>query len=234
MFVTGRDVVKAVTHEEVSKDELGGAYTHDSKSGVAHFLGNSEEEVLMGIREFLSFLPSDDLEDAPARPTVDDVRREDERLTDLIPSDPNVPYDVKELIESVADDNYFYEIMPHFAGQERGDRLLRPHGRAYGGNRGPTEPALLRRGARYRTHRTRRARFIRFCENCFQYPDHRAGRRPRVPSRLCAGTQRHHPPRSENRLRLHRSHRAENHAHSSQSLWRSLHRHVEQTAPVRT
>ena len=115
MFVTGPDVVKAVTHEEVSKEELGGAYTHNSKSGVAHFLGNSEEEVLMGIRELLSFLPSNNLEDAPARPTVDDVRREDERLTDLIPSDPNVPYDVKELIESVADDNYFYEIMPHFA-----------------------------------------------------------------------------------------------------------------------
>ena len=98
MFVTGPDVVKAVTHEEVDKEELGGAYTHSSRSGVAHFMGESEEEVLMGIRELLSFLPSNNLEDAPVVHTTDDIRREDERLQTLIPADPNVPYDVKEVI----------------------------------------------------------------------------------------------------------------------------------------
>ena len=98
MFVTGPDVVKAVTHEEVSKEELGGAYTHNSKSGVAHFMGSTEEEVLMGIRELLSFLPANNLEDAPARPCLYDIHREDERLETLIPADPNLPYDVKELI----------------------------------------------------------------------------------------------------------------------------------------
>ena len=107
MFVTGPDVVKAVTHEEVSKEELGGAYTHNSKSGVAHFLGNSEAEVLMGIRELLGFLPSNNLEEIPARPSTDDPHREEERLQTLVPADPNVPYDVKELIEAVADDHYF-------------------------------------------------------------------------------------------------------------------------------
>ena len=68
MFVTGPDVVKTVTHEVVTKEELGGAYTHSSKSGVAHFMGNSEEEVLMGIRELFSFLPSNNMEDAPSVP----------------------------------------------------------------------------------------------------------------------------------------------------------------------
>ena len=115
MFVTGPDVVKTVTHEVVTKEELGGAYTHSSKSGVAHFMGNSEEEVLMGIRELFSFLPSNNMEDAPSVPTSDDIHREDERLDTIIPADPNVPYDVKEIIESVVDDHYFFEIMPHFA-----------------------------------------------------------------------------------------------------------------------
>ena len=160
MFVTGPDVVKAVTHEEVSKEELGGAYTHNSKSGVAHFLGNSEEEVLMGIRELLSFLPSNNLEDAPARPTVDDVRREDERLTDLIPSDPNVPYDVKELIESVADDNYFYEIMPHFA-KNVVIGFVRMGGRTAGIV--ANQPAFLAGVLDINASR-KAARFVRFCD----------------------------------------------------------------------
>ena len=160
MFVTGPDVVKAVTHEEVSKEELGGAYTHNSKSGVAHFLGNSEEEVLMGIRELLSFLPSNNLEDAPARPAVDDVRREDERLTDLIPSDPNVPYDVKELIESVADDNYFYEIMPHFA-KNVVIGFVRMGGRTAGIV--ANQPAFLAGVLDINASR-KAARFVRFCD----------------------------------------------------------------------
>ena len=165
MFVTGPDVVKAVTHEEVSKEELGGAYTHNSKSGVAHFLGNSEEEVLMGIRELLSFLPSNNLEDAPARPAVDDVRREDERLTDLIPSYPNVPYDVKELIESVADDNYFYEIMPHFA-KNVVIGFVRMGGRTAGIV--ANQPAFLA-GVLDIDASDKAARFIRFCD-CFNIP----------------------------------------------------------------
>ena len=114
MFVTGPDVVKTVTHEEVSKEELGGAYTHSSKSGVTHFLSNTEEEVLMGIRELLSFLPSNNMEDAPKAPCNDDINREIESLQDVVPADPNIPYDIKDIIEPVLDDHYFFEVMAHF------------------------------------------------------------------------------------------------------------------------
>ena len=80
MFVTGPDVVKAVTHEEVTKEDLGGAYTHTSQSGVAHFMNDTEEETLTSIRELLSFLPSNNMEDAPVRPCNDDIRREEVSL----------------------------------------------------------------------------------------------------------------------------------------------------------
>ena len=112
MFVTGPDVIKAVTHEEVTKEELGGAFTHNSKSGVAHFMGENEESTLMMIRELFQFLPSNNMEDSPFKPTNDDLRREDEKLQTLIPDDPNKPYDMKLLINSVVDNGYFYEVMP--------------------------------------------------------------------------------------------------------------------------
>ena len=115
MFITGPDVVKAVTHEEVDKEELGGAYTHSSKSGVTHFLCDTEEETLMSIRELLSFLPSNNMEDAPVQPCSDDIRRADESLMSVIPDDPNMPYDIKNIIEPVVDNHYFFEVMPHFA-----------------------------------------------------------------------------------------------------------------------
>ena len=165
MFVTGPDVVKAVTHEEVSKEELGGAYTHNSKSGVAHFMGSTEEEVLMGIRELLSFLPANNLEDAPTRPCLDDIYREDERLETLIPADPNLPYDVKELIESVADDHYFFEIMPHFA-----KNVVIGFVRLGGKTAGivANQPAYLA-GVLDIDASDKAARFIRFCD-CFNIP----------------------------------------------------------------
>lgn len=115
MFITGPDVIKTVTHEEVSKSELGGATTHSSVSGVAHFALHSEEECLAGIRELLSFLPSNNLEDPPVRENTDPVDRIDPALNSLIPADPNQPYDMKELIRSVADDNHFFEVHEQFA-----------------------------------------------------------------------------------------------------------------------
>lgn len=165
MFVTGPDVVRAVTHEEVSKEELGGAYAHNSKSGVAHFMGSTEEDVLMGIRELLGFLPSNNLEDAPVRPLRDDVHREDERLESLIPADPNVPYNVKELIESIADDNYFFEIMPHFA-KNVVIGFVRLGGRTVGIV--ANQPAFLA-GVLDIDASDKAARFIRFCD-CFNIP----------------------------------------------------------------
>ncbi|MEE1542053.1 MAG: carboxyl transferase domain-containing protein, partial [Paludibacteraceae bacterium] len=115
MFVTGPDVVKTVTHEDVDKEELGGAAVHSSKSGVAHFMGETEEETLMMVRELLSFLPSNNMEDAPILNTMDDPMREDDKLNELIPEDPSKPYDMKELIESIVDDQNFFEVMANFA-----------------------------------------------------------------------------------------------------------------------
>lgn len=107
MFITGPDVVKTVTNEEVGKEELGGAYTHSAKSGVTHFMCNNEEEALMSIRELLSFLPSNNMEDAPLAPCTDDIHRQVEALQTVIPEDPNMPYDIKDIIEPVLDNQYF-------------------------------------------------------------------------------------------------------------------------------
>jgi propionyl-CoA carboxylase beta chain len=93
MFVTGPDVVKTVTHEEVSKEDLGGATVHSSQSGVSHFMCNTEEELLMSIRELFSFLPSNNMEDAPLKNSSDDINREIPSLEEVIPIDPNLPYE---------------------------------------------------------------------------------------------------------------------------------------------
>jgi len=115
MFVTGPDVIKTVTHEEVTKEKLGGAMTHNQVSGVAHFAADSDEECLAMIRELISYVPSNNLEDPPRRPSSDDVNRVDERLEALIPEHPNQPYDVRQLIETIADEGHFFEVQQHFA-----------------------------------------------------------------------------------------------------------------------
>jgi propionyl-CoA carboxylase beta chain len=115
MFVTGPEVIKTVTHEDVSKEDLGGAHTHSTKSGVAHFTGNDEEQTLMMIRELVSFLPSNNLEDPPVKSTIDPSNREEEKLQDLVPADPNRPYDMHEIIQSVIDNKHFLEVQPQYA-----------------------------------------------------------------------------------------------------------------------
>src|SRR6202051_3783364 len=115
MFVTGPDVIKTVTHEEVTKQELGGAMTHNATSGVAHFVSTDDADCLAMIRELLSFLPSNNLEDPPRRATSDPAERADAALDSLVPADPTLPYDIKDVIESVADDKYFFEVQEHFA-----------------------------------------------------------------------------------------------------------------------
>jgi propionyl-CoA carboxylase beta chain len=115
MFVTGPDVIKAVTHEEVTMEELGGATTHNSISGVAHFMADNDEQTIMMIRELMGFLPSNNLADPPVHACIDDISRVDEKLQTLIPDDPNKPYDMKELITTVVDDGNFFEVQPHYA-----------------------------------------------------------------------------------------------------------------------
>ncbi|MEN8225280.1 MAG: acyl-CoA carboxylase subunit beta [Bacteroidota bacterium] len=115
MFVTGPDVIKTVTHEEVTKEELGGAVTHNAKSGVAHMIAENDEQAMMMIREMMSFLPLNNMEDPPVQACTDDINRVDEHLDTLVPDDPNKPYDMKEIIESVVDNNNFFEIQCQYA-----------------------------------------------------------------------------------------------------------------------
>ena len=165
MFVTGPDVVKTVIHEEVSKEELGGAMTHSSKSGVTHFMANSEEELLMSIRELLSFLPQNNMDETRKQPCTDEINREDESLNTIVPTDPNVPYDMKEIIERVVDNGYFFEVMPYFA-----KNIIIGFARLGGRSVGivANQPAYLA-GVLDIDASDKASRFIRFCD-CFNIP----------------------------------------------------------------
>jgi propionyl-CoA carboxylase beta chain len=115
MFVTGPDVIKTVTHEDVTKEDLGGAMAHNERSGVAHFAVEDDAECLTMIRELLSFMPANNLDDPPRVDTRDPADREIDALDTLIPSSPNQPYDMLDLIHAVADDGYFLEVHEHYA-----------------------------------------------------------------------------------------------------------------------
>jgi propionyl-CoA carboxylase beta chain len=115
MFVTGPDVIKTVTHEEVSKEELGGAHTHAAKSGVCHFTVPNDAACLAAVRELLSYLPSNNLDEPPPGRSDDDPAREDLALDSLVPADPNRPYDIKRLIQTVVDDGRFLEAHADYA-----------------------------------------------------------------------------------------------------------------------
>ena len=160
MFVTGPEVIKAVTHETVTKEELGGAMTHNSKSGVAHLIGDNDENALMMIRELVGFLPSNNMEDPPEKPYSDDSGREDEKLQTLVPADPNKPYDMMTIIESVADDHNFFEIMPYYA-----KNMITGFARLAGKTVGivANQPAFLA-GVLDINSSVKAARFVRFCD----------------------------------------------------------------------
>jgi len=115
MFITGPDVIKTVTHEEVTKEELGGARTHHAKSGVTHFTSPNDAACLMAVRDLLSYLPSNNLGDPPPATSDDDPAREDESLDQLVPEDPDRPYDIKRLIQVVVDDGKFLEVQAEYA-----------------------------------------------------------------------------------------------------------------------
>ena len=160
MFVTGPDVIKTVTHEEVTKQELGGAMTHNEKSGVAHFVARDDADCLAMIRELLSFLPSNNLEDPPRRATCDPPMRRDEALNTLVPPDPQKPYDIKDAVHSIVDDRYFFEVHEHYA-KNLVVGFARLDGRPIGvvGN----QPAYLA-GVLDINASVKGARFVRFCD----------------------------------------------------------------------
>ncbi|MDA3904737.1 MAG: acyl-CoA carboxylase subunit beta [Bacteroidales bacterium] len=160
MFVTGPDVIKTVTHEEVTQEELGGAMTHNAKSGVAHLTADDDVQAMIMIRELMSFLPSNNMEDPPMKVNTDDVNRVDKKLDNLIPADPNKPYDMKELIHSIIDDKHFFEIMPYYA-QNIVIGFARMGGRPIGIV--ANQPSYLA-GVLDINASTKAARFVRFCD----------------------------------------------------------------------
>jgi propionyl-CoA carboxylase beta chain len=115
MFITGPDVIKAVTHEDVSMEELGGAETHNTLSGVAHFAAENEEHALALIRELLSFIPNNNMEDPPEKATNDPQDRTSDELNSMVPPEPDQPYDIRRIIREVLDDNYFFEVQAEYA-----------------------------------------------------------------------------------------------------------------------
>jgi propionyl-CoA carboxylase beta chain len=165
MFVTGPNVVKTVTHEDVSFDQLGGADTHASISGVAHFVHASEPESLAALRELMSFLPSNNLDEPPIHPTDDPVDRRDEALLDLLPESSSRPYDMHEVIRRVFDDGGFFEVQAEYAGN-----ILVGFARLGGRPVGviANQPAVLA-GVLDIAASLKAARFIRFCD-CFNLP----------------------------------------------------------------
>ncbi len=226
MFITGPDVIKTVTGEEVSFEELGGAHAHNVKSGVAHYQASDEDDCLEFARELLSYLPSNNLDDPPVLAPPGDpaealeVTPADAELDTLIPDSPNQPYDMHDVITRVMDDGEFLEIHAGFA-----QNIVVGFGRVGGTSVGvvANQPMhfagcldidAVGEGGPVRAHLRR-----------VQRPGAHVRGRPRVPARDRPGVGRHHPPRREADLRLRGGHCAEDHGDHPQGLRRRLRRH---------
>jgi propionyl-CoA carboxylase beta chain len=165
MFITGPDVIKTVTLEEVTKDQLGGAMTHNETSGVAHFLAHDDAECLSMVRELLSFMPSNNLDDPPRKTCSDPADRADASLDKIVPAQSNQPYDMKDVIHAVVDDGYFFEVHEHYA-KNIVIGFARLDGRSVGIV--ANQPAVLA-GTLDINASVKGARFVRFCD-CFNIP----------------------------------------------------------------
>jgi propionyl-CoA carboxylase beta chain len=160
MFVTGPDVIKTVTHEDVTKEKLGGAETHNSISGVAHMLAHDDSECLRLIRDLFSYLPQNNRDDAPVRASSDPIDRADAALDSVVPLESNVPYDIKDIIHRVVDDAEFFEIHEHYA-KNIVVGFARMDGRSIGIV--ANQPAFLA-GCLDINSSVKGARFVRFCD----------------------------------------------------------------------
>jgi propionyl-CoA carboxylase beta chain len=160
MFVTGPNVVKTVTHEEVTSEELGGAMTHATKSGVAHFACENEVECLQAIRTLLSYVPQNNLEETPTAPCKDEINRRDPELDSIVPENPNKPYDMKDVIKRIVDDGAFLEVHEHYA-----ENIIVGFGRLNGRSIGivANQPSVLA-GVLDIESSKKGARFVRFCD----------------------------------------------------------------------
>lgn len=161
MFLTGPDVIKQVTHEDVTMEALGGAVTHSAKSGVAHFAADDDTRAIATVRELLGFVPSNNSEEPPVRPLSDDPERKDEALKTLIPANPNKPYDVRDVIKCIVDERHFFEVQPHFAGN-----ICIGFARLMGQSIGivANQPQVMA-GAIDIDASDKAARFVRFCDS---------------------------------------------------------------------
>ena len=160
MFVTGPDVIRTVTHETVTKEELGGAMTHNERSGVAHFAVENDQECILLIRELLSFMPGNNIDDPPRGETSDPPDRAGESLDRIVPESPNQPYDMLDVIQTIADDGYFLEVHRHYA-----KNIIVGFARLAGRSVGvvANQPAYLA-GTLDIDASVKGARFVRFCD----------------------------------------------------------------------
>jgi len=165
MFVTGPDVVKTVTHEDLTFDELGGAQVHSAKSGLAHFATKSEGEALAVLRTLLGYLPQNNMDDPPTVPCEDDPLRTDPALDTIVPDNPNQPYDMREVLRRVLDDGTFFEVHELY-----GQNIMVGFGRLNGRTVGivAQQPMVLA-GVLDNDASIKGARFVRFCD-CFNIP----------------------------------------------------------------
>ncbi len=228
MFVTGPEVVKTVTHEQITAEELGGAVTHSTKSGVADRAFENDVEALVMVRRLVNYLPVHNREKAPVRPTTDIADRLDFSLDTLVPDNPNKAYDIKELILKVVDDTDFFELQPDHA-----KNIVIGFGRMEGATVGivANQPLVLA-GCLDIKSAIKGARFVRFCD-AFNIPDHHLRRRAGVHAGHGAGVRRHHQARGEAAVCLRRSDRAESDVDHAQGLWRGVRRHELQASARR-
>jgi acetyl-CoA carboxylase carboxyltransferase component len=217
MFVTGPDVVKTVTHEVVDFEGLGGAGVHSGTSGVAHFAAENEPQCLDEIRRLLSFLPSNNLDDPPTRPTSDPVDRMDEALDTIVPDQPTRGYDMHQVIRAIVDDGDFLEVHAQYAAEHH--RGFRAAGGAACGHRGPAAKCP---GGGAGHQRVGQGRAVRSVLRRVQRSAGDVRGRARVPAGGRAGARRHHPPGRQAAVRLLRGDSAEADGHHPQGIWRGV------------
>jgi len=226
MFVTGPEVVKTVTHEEVTAEELGGAGTHTTRSGVADRAFDNDVEALLMVRRLFNYLPLSNREKAPLRPSGDPVDRAELSLDTLVPDNPNKPYDIKELILKTVDDGDFFEIQPDYA-----KNIIVGFARMDGQTVGivANQPLVL---AGCLDIKSSIKAALRALLRCVSHPGHHLRGRAGFHAGHCTGVRRHHQAWGQVALRLCRGDRAQDHRHHPQGLRRRLRRDGLQ-APAR-
>ena len=221
MFITGPDVIKTVTGEDVTMEDLGGARTHNTKSGNAHYMASDEEDAIEYVKAMLSYLPQNNLDPAPEYDEVPDmeVTDLDRALDTLIPDGANQPYDMHDVITAVLDDEEFLEVQALFA-----PNIIVGFGRVEGRSVGIVANQPMQFAGMPRHRRLREGRPVRPHLRRLQHPGADLRRRARLPARHRPGVARHHPPRRQADLRLRRGHRPADHRHHPQGLRRRLRR----------